>query len=90
MKPPWLWLSAAALAELLGGCLVLLGLLTRLGSLLLICVMLTAIIGVHWPHFFGNKGGFEYPMTLLAICLALLIAGGGQLSVDRRLAGRKR
>src|ERR1051325_7448528 len=44
MRPTWLWLSAAALSELLGGLLVGLGFLTRVGAFLIMCVMLTAII----------------------------------------------
>src|SRR5215510_5413453 len=69
MRPAWVWMGAAALAELIGGALVLLGFLTRVGALLILCVMLTAIIGVHWPNFFAPKG-YEYPMTLLAAALA--------------------
>lgn len=92
MRPAWPWLGAAALSELVGGVLVLLGLLTRVGAFFIACVMVTAIAGVHWPHFFAPQG-FEYAMTLLAVCLALLIAGGGQLSVDLGLTsagGRRR
>ncbi len=87
MKPASAWLAAAALAELLGGLLVFLGLLTRVGAFLITCVMLTAIIGIHWPHFFASNRGFEYPMALLAICLALLIAGGGAASIDLAMLG---
>lgn len=92
MRPAWLWLAAAAFSEFLGGILVLLGLFTRLGAFLLICTMLTAIFGVHWPHFFAGKGGYEYPMAVSAICLSLLIVGGGQASVDLALtsSGGKR
>ena len=90
MKPASAWLAAAALAELIGGVLVFLGLLTRIGAFLIACVMVTAIIGIHWPNFFSNNRGFEYPMTLLAICLALLISGGGAASVDLAMAGRGR
>lgn len=86
MRPPWLWLGAAALSELVGGLLVLLGLLTRVGAFVLICTMVTAIVAIHWGRFFA-PGGMEYPLSLLAMCLALLIAGGGQLSVDRGLSG---
>src|SRR6185436_15687010 len=64
MKPAWLWMGAAAVAELIGGLLVILGLLTRVGAFLLFCVMLTAIIGVHWPGFFMPTG-FEYALALL-------------------------
>ena len=82
MKPAWLWMGAAAVSELIGGVMLLLGLLTRVGAFLIACTMLTAIIGVHWPAFFANNKGFEYPLALLAGALALLIYGGGQASVD--------
>ena len=90
MRPAWLWMGAAALAELIGGALLLFGFLTRVGAFLIACTMLTAIIGVHWPAFFGGSG-IEYPLSLLAGCLALLISGGGMASVDRKLSsGRRR
>ena len=79
----------AAFAELVGGVLVLLGLFTRIGAFLIACVMFTAIAGVHWPNFFANNKGFEYPLALLGIALALLIAGGGQASVDRMITRRR-
>src|SRR5215470_2286546 len=88
MRPAWLWLGAAALSELLGGVLVGLGFVTRIAAFLIACVMITAIAGVHWPGgFFAGNHGYEYPMTLLAMALALLIAGGGQLSIDKGLSG---
>ncbi len=91
MKPAWLWLGAAAIAELLGAILLLLGLLTRVGAFLLLCTMLTAVFGVHWNNGFFAPGGIEYPLTLGAICLALLISGGGMASIDRNLSsGRRR
>jgi putative oxidoreductase len=90
MRPAWLWLGAAAFFELIGGILVLIGLFTRLGAFLLICVMLTAVIGIHHANFFANHNGFEYPMSLLAMALALLGAGGGEMSVDRAVAGGRK
>ena len=88
MRPTWLWLGAAALSELLGGLLVGLGFLTRVGAFLIACVMLTAIVGVHWPGgFFAANRGYEYPLVLLAMALALLISGAGQASIDRALTG---
>src|SRR6185503_11786607 len=88
MRPAWLWLAAAALSELVGGLLVGLGFLTRVGAFVIACVMLTAIIGVHLPGgFFANNRGYEYPLTLLAMALALLISGAGQASIDRALTG---
>jgi putative oxidoreductase len=91
MRPAWLWMGAAAFAELIGGGLLLLGLLTRVGAFLIFCVMLTAIIGVHWRIGFFAPNGFEYPLALLAMSLALLISGGGMASIDRALSsGRRR
>ncbi len=91
MKPTWLWLGAAALSELIGGLLILLGLLTRLGAFVIACVMVTAVVGVHWPAFFASQSGYEYPLALLAMALGLLISGGGMASVDLALSsGRRR
>jgi len=88
MRPTWLWLGAAAVSELVGGILILLGLLTRVGAFLITCVMLTAIIGMQWPAFF-MPAGMEFAVACLGGALALLIAGGGQASVDRIISGRR-
>ena len=88
MRPAWLWLGAAALAELIGGILVLLGFFTRVGALLIVCVMVTAIF-VLWPAFFP-PAGIELAVAMLGMALALLIMGGGQASVDRMIGGRPR
>ena len=91
MRPAWVWMAAAALSELVGGILIALGFLTRVGAFLIACVMVTAIAGVHWTGgFFAANRGYEYPLSLLAMSLALLIAGGGQASVDRALSGGRR
>jgi putative oxidoreductase len=88
MRPAWLWLAAAALSELVGGLLVGLGFLTRVAAFFIACVMLTAIVGVHLPGgFFAANRGYEYPLALLAMALALLISGAGQASIDRVLSG---
>ena len=91
MRPGWLWMGAAAFAELIGGGLLLLGLLTRVGAFLIACVMATAIC-IHYQNgFFASNKGYEYPMVLLAMCIALLISGGGMASIDRGLSsGRRR
>lgn len=86
MRPAALWMGAAAFAELIGGLLIVLGLFTRLGAFLIVCVMLTAIFGVLWPKFFAPEG-MELAVAFLGIALALLVLGGGQLSVDRMISG---
>jgi len=88
LQPSWAWLTAAAFAELIGGLLVFLGLFTRVGALLIAAVMAVAMFGVHWPHgFFLTSGGFEYTMALLAMALTLLMAGGGNGSIDYQRYG---
>jgi len=89
MKPSWLWLGAAAFSELIGGILIFLGLLTRVGAFLIACTMITALLAKHWPSFFAPQG-IEYPLSLVAICLALLISGGGMASVDLAMSGGRR
>lgn len=91
MRPAWFWLGAAALSELVGGILIGIGFLTRVGAFFIACTMLTAVVGVHWSGgFFASNRGYEYPLSLFAMAIALLIAGGGQASVDRALTGGRR
>ncbi len=80
-------------AELGGSLLLILGFLTRLGALGIGCVMAAATLMVHSKvGFFMNwagtqKGeGFEYHLLALGLCIAVLIKGGGALSVDRALS----
>jgi putative oxidoreductase len=90
MRPSWLWLGAAAFSEFIGGAMVMIGLYTRIGAFFIACVMLVAIFGVHWPHgLFIEAGGFEFPLALLGMALALLIYGGGSASVDSQMSGGK-
>ena len=89
MQPAWLWWALAALSEFLGGIFIVLGLFTRVGAFFVLCTMLTAVFGVHWPWFFAPRG-IEYPLALSAMSVALLISGGGMASVDLGLTGRRR
>ena len=81
----------AAFIECFGGLAVLVGFLTRPAALGLIAVMLVAIAKVHVAHGFflnwsmtpGKGHGFEFNLALLAMALAILIGGGGVLSIDR-------
>jgi putative oxidoreductase len=94
----------AAYAELFCAALLIAGLLTRLDALLLGCTMFVATFVVQLPDalrdpqsggnkFFAALHGIELPLALLAICLALILLGGGRFSldfplrVDARVAG---
>ncbi len=90
LQPSKVWMGAAALSELIGGAMVLVGFLTRLGAFSLAVVMAVAMIGVHWGAFFLPSKGIEYTVALLGMSLALLISGAGQASIDMKLSkGRK-
>jgi uncharacterized membrane protein YphA (DoxX/SURF4 family) len=82
---------AVAWGELLGGLALVLGCLTRLAALLLIVIQLGAIATVTWARgfSFAEGGGYEYNVALIGACAALVFLGGGALSLDRRLAGRR-
>jgi len=82
-------------AELAGSLLLIVGFLTRLAALGIACIMLSAILLVHGQMgFFMNwsgsqKGeGFEYHLLALGLSIALMIKGGGALSVDRAITRR--
>ena len=71
------------------------GFLSRVAAFGVACVMVGAIWLVHWPNgFFMNWSGkqagegFEYHLLVIAISLALMIAGSGKWSVDRIIAGK--
>ncbi|MGH7844549.1 MAG: DoxX family protein, partial [Candidatus Binatia bacterium] len=83
----------AIAAEFLGPLGLAVGLLTRIAAFGIACVMLVAIVTVHWQHgffinWYGNqKGeGIEYHLLALGIAITLIIAGAGAWSLDGALA----
>jgi putative oxidoreductase len=77
---------AAGLAELIGGALFALGLVTPLAAVLLIAVMTTAIGSVHWRGgLWATNGGFEYNLVLVAVAFAVTSIGAGNWSLDHAL-----
>lgn len=92
MGIPWVLALMVVLAESFGAVALIIGFLTRPAAIGIAAVMIGAIQMVHWGQgFFMNWSGqqsgegFEYHLLVLAMCLALLIGGGGRWSLDARL-----
>ncbi len=93
MGIPVVFAFLAIMAEFLGPLGLLSGFLTRIAAFGIACNMTVAIFMVHIPNgffmnWFGNqKGeGYEYHILAIAIAIALMIKGGGKLSVDRLIS----
>ena len=72
-------------AEVVGGAAILLGLYTRLASLLSIPLLLGAL----WAHsgngwvFSAEGGGWEFPLLLVVLAAAVAIQGGGPFALRK-------
>lgn len=79
------WSYAFAMLQIVAGAMVIAGFGTRIAAALIAGFML-ASVAVHWPAgFYWTGRGFEYPLVLLLLALALMIRGGGERSLDRKL-----
>jgi uncharacterized membrane protein YphA (DoxX/SURF4 family) len=87
---PAFWAYFTGTFEIICGSLILLGLITRVASVPLIIIMITAFITTKWPILM-HKGFWpmaheyrtDFAMTLLLIYL--LIFGAGKWSVDLKI-----
>jgi len=68
--------------EFFGGLLLMVGCLVRPAALLLSADMVVAIWKVHLPNGLVGPKGFEFPLSLLGGCLALLFANRGTRKVE--------
>ena len=85
--PAAFWGPLAALGEFGGGALLALGLLTPLAAVGIVAAMGIAVFRAHWKNgFWGSKGGYEYPLTLLLVSAVLGLVGAGRYSLDTLLA----
>ena len=76
-----------SLVEFLGGIALILGIVTHWAALLIAIDMAVAILKVHLPHGFFIPG-IEYPLTLLAASLALVLSGPGAAAMENSIGHR--
>jgi putative oxidoreductase len=89
--PPAFGLFGLAI-EFFGAFAMLLGFLTRPFALGLATFIASALVLSHWGHGFflarrpGEASGVEYVLALFLMAMALVVGGGGALSVDALLS----
>lgn len=80
--PPELQLPIA-LAELIGGILLVIGILTRISAAIFSIILLGAIFHIRWENgFFISQGGWEWDLAMLAVTLSIIVAGPGRASIS--------
>ncbi|MEK7511063.1 MAG: DoxX family protein [Patescibacteria group bacterium] len=73
-------------AEVIGGALLIIGLLTHWAAKILAIVSIVALVTVHLGKgFFVSGGGYEFILLLLVASLSVMAMGGGKWSVDAHL-----
>jgi putative oxidoreductase len=87
LEPGMFFAVLAGISEFGGGLLLIVGLLTPLAGLIITGLMVVAIaVSTGQKGFIVIGGlGYEYNLVLIAIALALVIAGPGWLSLDHQL-----
>jgi putative oxidoreductase len=90
----YFWAYFAGASEIFCGFLILIGLLTRVTSIPLLIIMITAFITTKLP-LLTNKGiwsflhDYKTDFCLTLLLILLLIYGGGKWSVDSKLIKSK-
>ena len=78
-----------SLLEIIGGVALILGILTRIASILFIIEMMYTTLIVKFSHGFSGPGGFEVDLLVLSIVISLLISGPGRVSIERDVLKRE-
>lgn len=83
--PALFWATLAAVGELGGGLLLILGIFPRICAAVIAVIMFVAVVFVHGAggYFAANKG-FEYPLFIFMVSVALILTGGGRLALFNR------
>jgi putative oxidoreductase len=83
--------------ETLGPLLLVTGFLTRIAALgigasMTVCMFANHVQNGFFMNWFGTQAGegYEYHLLVIGMCLALLVRGGGLLSIDLALTPKRR
>jgi putative oxidoreductase len=68
--------------EFFGGILIIAGLLTRFVAAAMLIDMFVAIWKIHWHNGLKGPGGYEFPLCIGVIALALIFFGAGPIALD--------
>ena len=80
--PPEMQLPIA-LAEFIGGILLIVGVLSRITASIFSIILLGAIFHVRWENgFFVSQGGWEWDLVMVAALLSIIVAGPGRVSIS--------
>jgi putative oxidoreductase len=79
--PGWMG-YVSAYAELIGGILLIVGLLTRLAALTIFINMVVAVVKVTFKNGLVGAQGYGFGLALMAMAFALIFLGGGPISLD--------
>jgi putative oxidoreductase len=80
--PPEMQLPIA-LAELIGGILLVVGVLTRISGAVFAIILLGAIFHIRWENgFFVSQGGWEWDLIMLASVLSIIAVGPGRIAIS--------
>ncbi|ABX12589.1 DoxX family protein [Nitrosopumilus maritimus] len=74
-----------ALAEVVPGILLIIGVLSRFSGALLSIVMIGAIFHIKGAQSMTGDGGVEFDVILLAASLVIMIAGPGRISLAQAI-----
>ncbi len=86
--PPELALPLALL-EVIGKIALIMGIATRVASMLFIVKMTGSIIMVKASTGFVIGGGYELDLLLMSIAISLLISGPGRMSIEKDILKRE-
>lgn len=83
LNPGYAMALLAGGGEFVGGLLLVVGLLSRFAALNTFVISLVAMFTVHFANGFFMKGnGYEFILTLAMASVAIMVEGGGKLSLD--------